>query len=309
MSTVDGPIWSYGRHEVATGSLRPMAEVEYQYSPFYGYIPSVESHLKKAAIILALIGLAVWMWTVGMTSGQSVVIAAAQAPPPATDARRFFDTDERIQPTREPSSKGLEIDALVASGRPVDALAAFHITAQCKAAHDWERGFIEMPPPEPSAIACAGIMQRHLMDMARLLRVAVKAGVNGAVVAQHRFGPLDGDVWALQTRPDDPAVVEWQTSTRVALIEEARRTGNKEVLGDLSGSYLDGSLGEKNPELGLAYLLAYLELRLRIPGTKPIHDASLIAQTSRDLTQDQVNAAHRFARKLVDECCPKRKGK
>ena len=268
--------------------------------------------MKKAAIVVVLLVLAVSVWTVGVNGSEGIEFAAAIEPPPTPAAvankgvRRFFSPDELAPPANLLSSRGQEIDKLVARGRPEDALAAFHIAEQCRAARAWERGYREMPPPVHSVeSACAGIMQRHLMDMPRLLRLAVKARVKGAGVAQYRFGPLGGDVSALLTRPGDPAVVEWQTSTRLALIEEARRNGDREVVADLSYSYADGSLGEKNPELSLAYLLAYLELRLRIPGTRATHDASLIAQASRDLTPEQVNAARDFARKLIDECCPR----
>lgn len=183
------------------------------------------------------------------------VTAMPSAPVPARTPAPF-------PPVPDEPPLSVQVERLLATHDPHDALSAYWLTANCARFNaDGDRlmpGFRTMTDEEKrhDARFCAGMTERERQSRLDYLAVAVKAGIPGAAVAFLDEGPF-GDRSALKTRPDDPLVKEWKENVRAAMTQAAESGMDK---GAMFRWAFDHSIGsdvvEENPALAYRYALA-----------------------------------------------------
>lgn len=126
---------------------------------------------------------------------------------------------------REPLAA--QVQRLAAGASPGDGYQAYWLIADCMALQ--ADGDIPSEPgsadTDPARLRqeqqfCGGLTQRMRMARIDYLHKAAEAGVPCADMQQLREGPF-GDPSALQTRPDDPLVKEWQTQAQGLALRHA----------------------------------------------------------------------------------------
>lgn len=163
-----------------------------------------------------------------------------------------------------------QIDLLISTGEPADALRAYWLAQACLDLS--EKGAVLKPAPQAAArpggltdeelraqtALCAGMTER--IKMARLdhLAIAARAGVSGADDAYLRAGPF-GDRDALKTRPDDPQVKAWRTEAEQLLTAHAE-AGDVLSMMTLMQQYRGGETLDPDPALALRYTYAVSEV-------------------------------------------------
>jgi hypothetical protein len=153
---------------------------------------------------------------------------------------------------------------------------------------------------------CTGMTERERLARLDYLAIAVKGGVEGAAWTFANEGPF-GDPSALKTRPDDPLVQEWKT-TATTQLTQAAEAGDQMVLLVWGLQLLSGSgFAEKNPVLGLSYLLAFGFIQSDRagpgdPGAQMYKDGStMINALAGNLTAEQRAAAVATGRSIADK--------
>ena len=164
-----------------------------------------------------------------------------------------------------------QVDRLIASHDPKDAMAAYQLLADCATFNrDGDRlvfgtrnrdgtlpGFRNLNAAEKARDArlCPGMTERMRLSRIDYLAIAARAGVDGAAIKMAGEGPF-GDPGALLVRPDDPLVREWKNEV-VALLERAADDGDLDVLEYIAFQYANGNaLFDKHPALAYRYGVA-----------------------------------------------------
>ena len=189
------------------------------------------------------------------------------------------------------------IQRLMAEGGPESALLAYW---QIRACMDGGAGVMPVPPrvpaqaaAAPSAQECADLNETHKRDRLAYLDRALQANVRGAAVAALREGPF-GDWSALQTRPDDPLVREWQRKVSTALMAQAEQ-------GDalsMSVAAADGAATRYLPDIGPERALAYM-LALARMDPQMSHFDVLADLQKESMSVLQIEAAEKEAERIV----------
>ena len=164
-----------------------------------------------------------------------------------------------------------QIDLLVSTGVPADALRAYWLAQGCidfaekgmllttdlqSATH--LRGLTDEEYRAQTAL-CAGLTERIKMSRLDHLATAAGAGVSGADDAYLRAGPF-GDRSALRTRPDDPLVKAWRVEAEQLLTAHAEAGDILSMLTLMQEYSGYGETLEADPALALRYTYAVGEV-------------------------------------------------
>ena len=190
------------------------------------------------------------------------------APAPAVahrDAAATLDAPEAAS-SPDGESKWARVSALIASGRPADAFAAYRILSLCAVVQDLQA--VEDHSGDPGQLAdrsklddkCGDLSPGQLGERVRLLEFAADAHVPGAVAALMNQGP-DGqpvaEVW------DDPAYADWRRRTLERVAAEAER-GDPVSLQLMVAQHDKGQrpLSADDSAAALKYYTAYADVQL-----------------------------------------------
>ena len=188
--------------------------------------------------------------------------AAAPAPKPA----RFAMVDAGVASAADPVSKWAKVNALVASGKPADAFAAYRILSLCAVVQALQQ--VEDHSGDPAqrddrgklGDKCGDLSPGQLGGRVRLLESAADAHVPGAVAALMNQGP-DGqpvaEIW------DDPAFADWRRRTLERVEAEADR-GDPIALQLMVGQHDRGQrpLSPEDSAAALKYYTAYADVQI-----------------------------------------------
>jgi hypothetical protein len=197
-----------------------------------------------------------------VTSAMPVGVAMA-VPPAKRAAERSPGTPDAA--ALAPASKSAVVAALVRSGRPEEAYAAYKLLAACAFAQAFERVDDGEGDAQVRAHlatlqeACGDLSPGQLGNRVRLLEAAVAAHVQGAaadLVSQGPDGQPVADVW------DDPAYAEWKRQELDAVKAEAAR-GDAAALLVMNAQYDHGGmLDAEAGALAIRYWVAYADVTL-----------------------------------------------
>jgi hypothetical protein len=164
-----------------------------------------------------------------------------------------------------------QIDLLISSGAPADALRAYWLAQAC--IDFTEKGMLLKEDPRSKTFLrgltdeeyraqtalCAGMTERIKMSRLDHLEIAARAGVSGADDAFLRVGPF-GDRSALKTRRDDPLVKAWRIEAEQLLTAHAE-AGDMISMLTLMQEYSGyGETLDADPALALRYTYAVSEI-------------------------------------------------
>ena len=163
-----------------------------------------------------------------------------------------------------------QIDLLVSTGVPADALRAYWLAQGCidfaekgialtedPQSQTFLRGLTDEEYRAQTAL-CAGLTERIKMSRLDHLAIAARAGVSGADDAFLRVGPF-GDRSALKTRPDDPLVKAWRLEAEQLLTAHAE-AGDMISMLTLMQEYSYGGTLDADPALALRYTYAVSDI-------------------------------------------------
>jgi hypothetical protein len=158
-----------------------------------------------------------------------------------------------------PPTLGEELAALTATRNPADALKAYGIIEGCEGLGP----LFEMDAMQtaflPRKKQCATITDAMRRSTYDYLRAAASAGSPGVGSPWFRYGP-SGDKEALQSRPNDPSVIEWKQHALALLIRDGDQ-GDFNALQDLMNGYAGKSPGfDADPSRAFAYTMAYRDV-------------------------------------------------
>lgn len=164
-----------------------------------------------------------------------------------------------------------QIDLLVSTGAPADALRAYWLVQACvdiaekgtllkmdAQSETHLRGLTDEEYRAQTAL-CAGMTERIKMSRLDHLAVAARAGVTGADDAFLRVGPF-GDRGALKTRPDDPLVKAWRVEAEQLLVAHAEAGDMLSMLTLMQEYSGHGETLDADPALALRYTYAVSEI-------------------------------------------------
>jgi len=166
----------------------------------------------------------------------------------------------------DPASKWAKVNALVTSGKPADAFAAYRILSLCAVVQALQQ--VEDHSGDPAqrddrsklSDKCGDLSPGQLGGRVRLLETAADAHVRGAVAALMNQGP-DGqpvaEVW------DDPAFADWRRRTLERVAAEADR-GDPVALQLMVGQHDHGQrpLSAEDSAAALKYYTAYADVQV-----------------------------------------------
>lgn len=213
---------------------------------------------------LAVVALSVAAALAVWTHGAAPPAPATNAQPAAPSRPVQHGTISAAPPARvaAPAAAAMplqaQVDRLLATGNPADAMSAFNLVTDCvtfNTAHDrlvydeeeikhWKGdtlpGWRGMNADEKRQATqlCGALTAREGERRFDYLAIAMRAGVPGALVAFVNAGPF-GDPSALKTRPDDPLVRAWKTQATEQLALSAE-SGDLDTLGYLASENLGG---------------------------------------------------------------------
>jgi hypothetical protein len=154
---------------------------------------------------------------------------------------------------------GEEVDALTATRNPEDALQAYGIIEGCEGLRSlFQMDALPMAflPQKKQCSTITDAMRRSMYDY---LQVAASTGTPGVGSPLYRYGPF-GDKEALQSKPNDPAVIEWKEHALALVIRDGDR-GDINAIQDLMNGYAGKSPGfDADPSRAFAYALAYRDV-------------------------------------------------
>lgn len=199
-----------------------------------------------------------------------------------------------------PRAFGDVVAELISSRKPADALTAFGMIDGC----DELRPVFELNPTPaaflPHKKQCATITDAMRRSKYDYLRVAAYFGTPGVGSAWLGYGP-SGDIEALRTRPNDPAVVAWKQQATALVIRDGDK-GDVNALQDLMNGY-EGKTPffDADPSRALAYAIAYKDIvdLLKLEGIQNQPTDADIEVLTAKLTPEQVGWAKTFAAAIV----------
>ena len=205
-------------------------------------------------------------------------------------------------------SKSQMIDELTATGDPKDALLAFRIAQDCV----WLRIYNKQSKSrdtnnddEEELKRCDEITPIQIKNRINNLNKALDAKVRGTVNAFLSYGPIDGDPDAINTRPNDPIVIEWKKKAD-DLIYSSALSGDSESLNIL----VTGYLSIKDFTSALTYEVAQYEI-LNFENDPELSSLKkltfeAIEFISKDMTADQISLATARGKQIALNCCSKK---
>lgn len=201
----------------------------------------------------------------------------------------------------EPRAFGDVVVELIASRKPADALTAFGMIEGCEGL----RAVFELNPMPaaflPRKKQCATITDAMRRSKYDYLRVAAYAGTPGVGSAWLGYGP-SGDVEALRTKPNDPAVVAWKEQATALVIRDGGN-GDINALQDLMNGYAGKTpFFDADPARALAYAIAYKDVvgLLKLDyGMQNLPTDADIEGLAAKLSPEQVEWAKSFAASIV----------
>ncbi len=218
----------------------------------------------------------------------------------AAPSRRVEDLPQYVaQAMAKAMQISEQIDKLIATGSPDDAMKAYSLVAKCIEVEELGTLIMTADEVKNTTRFCSGLTQRMRMSRIDYVAIAAKARVKGASTAFYREGPF-GDPTALDTRPDDPLVVEWK-KVAISQLHDASDVDISSLM-TLSMQYRYGKRAlPKDLTLSLGYLTALKEVEpTRQDGgiDNPFSDESLRA-LKEGMTPEQVTAATLAAHDIV----------
>ena len=210
----------------------------------------------------------------------------------------------RTPPSTNAISQSQLILKLSNSSDPKDALVAFRLAEQCKVFRDRQRsdGNVE---EEALRKKCGDISEDQIRGRLLNLEKAVNAKVPGAAAAFLDVGPVGGDMSALETRPNDPLVIEWKKRA-LALLLESAKSGDAASVMELSLIYHNGGIVEPDREAALMYETADQEIqksKSKISARRQADYDNTIRYLSYGLTEQQSANAKENGRNFASSCC------
>lgn len=138
--------------------------------------------------------------------------------------------------------------------------------------------------------ACGDLTEAQINSRRQHMEVAAEAGVPQAALYLVQEGPF-GDVTALDTRPDDPAVLAWR-ARMVDLFKLAASKGDVMSMQSLSNMYFDGVgiVDKPDPVLALQYQTA-AQLVYKAQSGRNAIPPFLRKRLTQSLTAEQIAAA------------------
>ncbi len=148
--------------------------------------------------------------------------------------------------------------------------------------------------------ACDGITDQQLAERLTLLRQAVDAGVPGAISKWIQEGPF-GDPTALESRPDDPLVVEWKKEA-VEKLKQGADAGSRSALAMSAQLFeSDGLLTSRDVPSAIKYWTALGELSDK-PATNK-NAQTIVRGLSSQVPAEVARKAISEGQDLVKKCC------
>lgn len=212
-----------------------------------------------------------------------------------------------------------QVERLLASGDAQQAYTAYLLVTVCSQFNG--KGDVELYD-EPAhanrglntdekkhfSAMCGAMTERERLARLDHLALAVKAGVPGAAWAWAAEGPF-GDPSALKTRPDDPLVKEWKAAASAQVTKAAEAGDTLALLIWGMQSIYGSDLAERQPQLGVGYLLAMdliavEHLGPNHPKAKDLANGSALTrflESEAKLTPEQRAAAVAAARHIADK--------
>lgn len=267
-----------------------------------------------------------------LTAGAVVVWGGQIAPPPdklaAAPAKPGSAVAQRlaVPPGATSAHKprlAEQLDALAASHKPANDLAAYFLITHCmEFERDGEvitfdleevrqkRNLVPLRGMNAAETAktvyeCAGMTERVRLSRHEFLKRAYDGGERLAILSIAREGPF-GDPSALQTRPDDPLVVQWKAWVRSEIVAQAE-DGSFPAIGWLGMVTMMGNaLFERDPRLAYRYGVADGMLTELVKGSDAeILDnvaagGAILQNLSLDLSREERAAELVEARRLFD---------
>jgi len=185
--------------------------------------------------------------------------ASASAPPQPNVLSALFTAQPGV-----PLSS--QVVRLLASGDPRDAFTAYMLVWACATFNDQHdldiadeklgaNRRLNATEQQQLSAMCGKMTERERLARFEHLALAIKGGVPGAAWSFVAEGPF-GDPSALQTRPNDPLVLEWK-KTASAQLAQAAEAGDYFTLlmAGFANLQPDGMLNA-DPARGYAYLLS-----------------------------------------------------
>ena len=271
------------------------------------------------AIVILSISVAIWISAlVRVDNGHSVnaekepIISVAMSHASDTNsisghaANGIFSSEKLpVQNTTDSETKAEQINRLIATGHPADALSAFRLAAHCF--HSRNDLHDRMTTDDQVNQICGNISGNQIAARSDYLDMALKAKVPGAATAFLQEGPIGGDLTALASRPTDPLIIDWKHKAIRVLID-ASNEGDVDSLNQLSTIYHMGTLAEKNIELALTYEIARQDI-LKSQGKLTPAQAKLgdrlSAVLAMELSPEQIASATNNGKRMAIDCCNK----
>ena len=150
---------------------------------------------------------------------------------------------------------------------------------------------------------CQGVSYTDMTHRLDLLESAIKAKVRGAASLYYLEGPF-GDSNALETRPNDPAVVAWKKQA-IAQLEAAAEAGDSDTFIDLILIHTLGEIAEKDPVKVYIYTIAQHAVQELESKAQP-YSQKYSEYLRKDLSPAQITQAEEKAKTLVQACCSSR---
>lgn len=210
-------------------------------------------------------------------------------------------------PTELKVSKARQFDEYVKAGTPADKFKAYLLAQSCVAHTNMRRAFEMIPPGERTSevkaqieagefkagqeAACGDLTDRQIAARIEYVKVAAEAGLPGAAVYLSGEPPF-GDATAYETRPDDPAVLEYRRHI-VDLIKLAASKGDPWSMVVLSDMYATGQ-GEvegPDPVKALEYHFAWRDAMAKAGSKMLPYVDKKTKDLEQGLTVQQIEAA------------------
>ncbi|MDB5934725.1 MAG: hypothetical protein JWQ01_2069 [Massilia sp.] len=218
-----------------------------------------------------------------------------------------------------------QVERLIATRDPADAWLAYRLLADCaefnkehdrltfdaaelKRSTSGYPGFRGMNDTEKlhASRLCSQMTERERQARLDFLSIAVKAGITGSAVAFAQEGPF-GDRSALQTRPNDPLVLEWKALATAQLTTAAEEGGDMTAIAYLVAQYASGSeLTDKKPLLAYRYQIAqgqiFRELIGRDNGLSKVFapDSEMMVAMAKEFSPEERAAELAAADRIVE---------
>lgn len=238
---------------------------------------------------------------------------AAQAQPAASGAPGWFSAvggpPAGAAGSGAPEPLAQQVDALIATGKPEDAFKAHNLIGDCITFqrlgvipffHFPEQREMSEAEKQAEAGMCASLTEQLKRSRIDYLTLAAKAGVQGASSRFLMEGPF-GDPSALETRPDDPLVLQWKQQALEQLNREAAQ-GDLTSLNTLWTSHMTGTPAvPKDARLAYTYNAAMERIfRMQAPDANGgPYSSQLFAFLKDGLTPEQIAAADAEASRIA----------